>query len=226
MCMVSTISLGIIITASSVTVAPFVIKAPDNVTVDRGQDARFSCVMGGLPSPQIKWVREGGAVSYVSAAEEDAAVLRIKNVSETEAGRYVCEAENIAGETSVGASLSIQVPPVFSIRPVDKVVRLGESVVLQCRAGAGDTEVRLFWQREGLPLSLSPGAKHRHISVDRSGNLRVEAVRPEDEGFYGCFAVSRTGSSSALCKVTLKSNLNQPPPIIQLGNHRQQIFLE
>ena len=200
------------------------IKAPDNATVDRGQDAVFSCMMGGDPSPQIKWTREGGAVSYISASEEDAAVLRIKNVSEAEAGRYVCQAENIAGEASVSATLGIQVPPVFSIRPMDKLVKLGESVVLQCRVEPMGAEVRLFWQRQGLPVTLGPGAKHRHMTVDRNGNLRLEAVTAEDEGFFGCFAVSRTGSSSAVAKITLKSNLNQTPPIVQLGNHWQDNF--
>ena len=85
---------------------PFVIKAPENASVDAGTEAKFSCVMGGDPSPQIKWIREGGKVSYVSAAEDDAAVLRIKNVSEAESGKYVCQAENIAGDSSVSAFLS------------------------------------------------------------------------------------------------------------------------
>ena len=88
--------------------APFVIKAPENISVDAGNDAKFSCVMGGDPSPQIKWIREGGKVSYVSSAEEDAAVLRIKNVTNTQAGKYVCQAENIAGDASMAAFLSIQ----------------------------------------------------------------------------------------------------------------------
>ena len=84
------------------------IKAPENISVDAGNDAKFSCVMGGDPSPQIKWIREGGKVSYVSSAEEDAAVLRIKNVTNTQAGKYVCQAENIAGDASMAAFLSIQ----------------------------------------------------------------------------------------------------------------------
>ena len=87
---------------------PFVIKAPDNASVDAGHEARFSCVMGGDPSPQIKWIRAGGKVSYLTSAEEDAAVLRIKNVSTAEAGEYLCQAENIAGDVSVSAYLSIQ----------------------------------------------------------------------------------------------------------------------
>ena len=81
------------------------IKAPENASVDAGTEAKFSCVMGGDPSPQIKWIRKGGKVSYVSAAEDDAAVLRIKNVSEAESGKYVCQAENIAGVDNLNHSL-------------------------------------------------------------------------------------------------------------------------
>ena len=88
--------------------APFIIKAPDNASVDAGHDAKFSCVMGGDPSPQVKWIREGGQVTSVSSSEDDAAVLRVKNVSESESGKYVCQAENIAGDISVSAYLSIQ----------------------------------------------------------------------------------------------------------------------
>lgn len=50
-------------------VAPFVIKAPDNASVDAGTEAKFSCVVGGDPAPEVRWEREGGAVSYVAAAE-------------------------------------------------------------------------------------------------------------------------------------------------------------
>ena len=36
-------------------------------------------------------------------------MLRIRNVTRQEAGRYICRAENIAGKVAVSAVLSIQV---------------------------------------------------------------------------------------------------------------------
>ena len=140
--------------------------------MEAGEEAVFSCVVGGDPSPQIRWVRQGGRVSYVQASEEDAAVLRIKNVSEAEAGKYVCQAENIAGELTSQAFLTIQVPPVFVIKPQDKVVKLGDDVVMQCKIDPKQEAV-VFWQFSGISSSLLPGSKQENLSVDKMGNLHI-----------------------------------------------------
>ena len=111
---------------------------------------------------------------------------------------------------------------MFSIRPHDKNVKIGDSVLMQCKVDTTDTRVsraRMFWQREGGHVTMTPGSKHDHITVDTSGNLRIDGVSQEDEGWFGCFAVSPTGSSSALARLSLKSNPHQPPPIIQLGEN-------
>ena len=112
----------------------------------------------------------------------------------------------------------LQVPPVFSVRPQDKVVRLGEAAVLQCRVEQQQQLTRVFWQQQDLgPLAPGPGHSSQ-LSVDpRTGSLRLAAVTAELAGWFGCFAVSATGSSSAVARVSLKSSLLQPPPIIQLG---------
>ena len=155
-------------------VPPFVIKAPDNASVEAGEEAVFSCVVGGDPSPQIRWTREGGRVSHSQEEEEeeDAAVLRIKNATEDWAGKYVCHAENIAGQLSSEAFLTIQVPPVFIIKPQDKTVKVGEDVVFQCKIDPSQDAV-LFWQVSGTSQSLLPGTKHENLSVDKLGNLHI-----------------------------------------------------
>ena len=153
-------------------VPPFILKAPENASVEAGEEAVFSCVVGGDPKPQIRWERQGGRVSYVQATEEDAAVLRIKNVSQADAGKYVCQAENIAGELASPAFLNIQVPPVFVIRPQDKLVRLGDDVLLQCKVDP-QQESFLLWQISGSTKSFLPGTKQNNLSVDKMGNLHI-----------------------------------------------------
>ena len=71
-------------------------------------------------------------------------------------------------------------------------------------------------QCEAHARAVTLGGEERNENL--AGNLRIDGVTSEDEGWFGCFAVSVTGSSSALAKLSLKSNPHQPPPIIQLGN--------
>ena len=131
-------------------------------------------MVGGEPQPQIRWSRQDGKVNFVQEEEEeeDAAILRIKNVTEAEVGKYVCQAENIAGKISSEVFLSIQVPPVFIIRPQDKVVRVGEDVLMQCKIDPKQDAV-LFWQVSGTSKPFLPGTKQQNLSVDKMGNLHI-----------------------------------------------------
>eukprot|EP00090_Calanus_glacialis_P005360 TRINITY_DN14165_c0_g1_i1.p2 TRINITY_DN14165_c0_g1~~TRINITY_DN14165_c0_g1_i1.p2 ORF type:complete len:628 (-),score=93.63 TRINITY_DN14165_c0_g1_i1:3356-5239(-) len=206
----------------SVYVKPFIIKAPENVSTDTGAHIKFSCVVGGDPAPDIKWIREDGKLTPSRTEVEDRDVLRIRSVTPIDSGKYVCQAENIAGEISASAFLQIQSPPVFLVEPQDKIVKPGEKVSIECKVESIQQAV-LFWQKDGISTPFLPGTKQQHIFVDKSGNLLIESVSSQDEGWYGCFAVSETGSSSALAKLALKTGPPQPPPIIQLGPVNQTL---
>ena len=104
--------------------------------------------------------------------------------------------------------------------------KVDTSRVSSQRSRGFPNDVRMFWQRDGVSTSLLPGSKHNHMTVDNAGNLRIDFVRAEDEGWFGCFAVSVTGSSSSLARISLKSNPHQPPPIIQLGKKLHKKFIE
>ena len=64
--------------------------------------------MGGDPAPEVEWVREDGKLSPARSDIEDGDVLRIQNVTLMDSGKYVCQAENIAGKISAYAFLQIQ----------------------------------------------------------------------------------------------------------------------
>ena len=64
--------------------------------------------MGGDPAPKIEWNREDGKLSLARTDLEDEDVLHIQNVTPRDSGKYVCQAENIAGKISASAFLQIQ----------------------------------------------------------------------------------------------------------------------
>ena len=89
-------------------VKPFIIKAPENVSSDTGAHIKFSCVVGGDPTPDVKWIKEDGKLAPTRSNVENSDTLRIQSVTPIDSGKYVCHAENLAGEISVSAFLHIQ----------------------------------------------------------------------------------------------------------------------
>ena len=113
-------------------------------------------------------------------------------------------------------------PPVFLTKPQDKTVRPGENVLLECSVESSQGTI-LFWQKDGRSAPFLPDTEQQHIFVEKSGNLLIESVSSQDQGWYGCFAVSGTGTNTALARLSLKIGPQQPPPIIQLGPVNQTL---
>ena len=115
-------------------------------------------------------------------------------------------------------------PPVFLTKPQDKIVRPGENVFLECSIKSNqDQGTILFWQKNGISAPILPDTKQQHIFVEKTGNLVIESVSSQEQGWYCCFAVSGTGTSTALARLSLKIEPQQPPPIIQLGPVNQTL---
>ena len=86
---------------------PYLTKSPENVSTEVGSTVRFSCAAVGLPRPEVSWVKQDGKMSPARTEVEDRSQLKIRSVSSSDAGKYVCRAENIAGAISAAAFLRI-----------------------------------------------------------------------------------------------------------------------
>ena len=111
---------------------------------------------------------------------------------------------------------------MFLTKPQDRIVTPGEKVLLECSVESSQGTI-LFWQKDGISAPFLPGTKQQRVFVEKTGNLLIESVSSEDQGWYGCFAVSGTGASTALARLSLKIGKQQPPPIIQLGPVNQTL---
>ena len=61
---------------------------------------------------------------------------------------------------------------MFVIKPQDKLVRLGDDALLQCKVDP-QQDALLFWQISGSAKSILPGTKENNLSVDKMGNLHI-----------------------------------------------------
>ena len=83
----------------SFSVLPEIVTQPMDANVFIGEDATFTCIADGEPTPSIQWLFEGRVISNNNN-------LVIVNVQEADGGEYICIAENVHGTASAIAVLT------------------------------------------------------------------------------------------------------------------------
>ncbi|WAR31266.1 HMCN1-like protein [Mya arenaria] len=123
--------------------------------------------------------------------------LVVRDVAVSDSGVYRCTASNPHGQAQAVATVTVTVPPSFSVVPSNATVEVGESVALQCRAD-GEPVPDQWWTRDGRQLVLD----HNMImSVDKTG-LVILAIQPGQFGQYSCQASNLGGTASVSAWVT------------------------
>ena len=95
-------------------VAPEIFQSPRDTTEVEGQTAVFNCVVGGYPTPDVAWEKNGVELNVVADARlrvsfnNENHQLVISNVQQSDAGQYRCVANNsLDTATSSSATLTV-----------------------------------------------------------------------------------------------------------------------
>ena len=87
--------------------------SPSAVTSGRGNRAEFTCSLPrSNPQPTVKWIKNGSTIVNSSRFEillyQDTSRMVISPLELEDAGEYICEVENEAGNRSAMAALTVQ----------------------------------------------------------------------------------------------------------------------
>ena len=95
-------------------VAPEISQSPRDTTELEGQTAVFNCVVGGYPTPDVAWEKDGMELNVAAHARLSVSFnngnhqLIISNVQQSDAGQYRCVANNsLDTATSFSATLTV-----------------------------------------------------------------------------------------------------------------------
>nr|XP_020752213.1 leucine-rich repeats and immunoglobulin-like domains protein 1 isoform X4 [Odocoileus virginianus texanus] len=181
----------------TVHVFPSFTKMPHDIAIRTGTTARLECAATGHPNPQIAWQKDGGT-DFPAARERrmhvmpDDDVFFITDVKIDDMGVYSCTAQNSAGSVSANATLTVLETPSLAVPLEDRVVSVGETVALQCKA-SGSPPPRITWLKGDRPLSLT----ERHHFTPGNQLLVVQNVVVEDAGRYTCEMSNALGTERA-----------------------------
>ncbi|XP_022253078.1 roundabout homolog 1-like isoform X4 [Limulus polyphemus] len=187
---------------------------PRDIQVAREDSATLECAPPrGHPDPKVSWEKnglpvdsEGGRVRITGSGN-----LVIEDVRQTDQGKYVCIAENMAGvRNSSPAILSVRVKPYFIKEPEDVLALSNQNVDIACLVDGDPTPTVTWHRRDGkMPIGRA--------QIQKNKSLRITQVRTEDEGLYMCEAENAVGIASGSATLTVHS---QPSFAVKPKNQR------
>ncbi|TWW61140.1 Hemicentin-1 [Takifugu flavidus] len=206
----------------SINMRPAFKELPGDVTLNKGQSLALSCHAQGTPSPVISWTVNNSPRQGAAVDEAGRSSLIIENVTTSDAGTYVCVAENRVGSVRTLSFVRVREPPVLKgDAHMSQTVIQGSSTILDCPIH-GDPSPVLQWLRDGNALLRS----HR-IQALLNGSLVIYSVNNEavaqsassnghflemldfqaaDEGEYQCLAENEAGTAERT--IALKVQIN------------------
>ncbi|XP_064920556.1 roundabout homolog 1 isoform X10 [Columba livia] len=208
---------------------PSFVKRPSNLAVTVDDSAEFKCEARGDPVPTVRWRKDDGELPKGRYEIRDDHTLKIRKVMAGDMGSYTCVAENMVGKAEASATLTVQEPPQFVVKPRDQVAALGRTVTFQCEA-TGNPQPAIFWRREGsqnLLFSYQPPQSSSRFSVSQTGDLTITNVQRSDVGYYICQTLNVAGSiiTKAYLEVT-DVIADRPPPVIRQGPVNQTVAVD
>ncbi|KAJ7409991.1 neuronal cell adhesion molecule isoform X1 [Pitangus sulphuratus] len=130
----------------------------------RGNVLLLECIAAGLPTPVIRWIKEGGELpANRTFFENFKKTLKIIDVSEADSGNYKCIARNTLGSVHHVISVTVKAAPYWITAPRNLVLSPGEDGTLTCRAN-GNPKPSISWLANGVPIARKYFAE-KHVRL-------------------------------------------------------------
>ncbi|XP_039654946.1 neurofascin homolog (chicken) a isoform X26 [Perca fluviatilis] len=174
----------------------------------RDEPLLLECIAAGLPTPTIKWFKKGGDLPWSKVKYENYnKTLKVINMSEEDAGEYVCMANNHLGSIRHSIFVQVKAAPYWLDKPTNLVLAPDENGRLVCRAN-GNPKPNIQWLINGEPIDSSPQNPSRQVLGD---TIIFRSVQMGSSAVYQCNASNQHGYLLANAFVSV---LDMPPRML------------
>ncbi|KAM7308571.1 hypothetical protein ISCGN_012205 [Ixodes scapularis] len=182
---------------SNILIEPVEISNAGNYTCIAKNRAGFDSFTAFLDVQDIeaRWI---DLISSGAVRANDNGTLILEDVTTTDAGQYLCEADNGVAPTatltfSISVNVSAEVPRLQPFTfPSD--VKPGSRISTHCLTSSGGSEVALSWLKDGRDVGDT-----KNVFVETNKGLSTILIDPVDisnAGNYTCIAKNRAGFDS------------------------------
>ncbi|KAM6980111.1 contactin-2 [Aplochiton taeniatus] len=188
------------------------------VPAARGGQVTMECRPRAAPKPTLFWSRGTELLTNSSRVTVTPdGLLRIRNISRADEGKYTCFAENYLGKANSTGHLSVRDATKITLAPSNADINQGENVTLQCHASHDPTmDLTFTWALNGVLLDLEDpaGPYHRVEGKETIGDLLIVSGQLSHAGTYGCTAQTVVDSAAAAAKLVVRGPPGPPGGLV------------
>lgn len=176
-------------------------------TVDQ-RDITLKCKVFGAPKPKIKWIRNGQELTGGRYRIQESGDLKIEKVSFSDAGDYICHAENKFGVKEAAGTLIVHEHTRITEQPIDYEVQAGTLATFRCNAVSDPSlplEIEWQWNGETIDFDSQP-----RFTKSSDHSLTISNTIELDSGSYTCVARTELDEASYSATLTVQDVPNSP----------------
>ncbi|XP_076879455.1 inactive tyrosine-protein kinase 7a isoform X2 [Brachyhypopomus gauderio] len=179
---------------------PRAVVKPQDVVVQKNEEAHFHCQFTAEPPPTVEWYHENELVSNKSRLFLlSNGSLFISQVKPRYTGRYRCVAQGLRGP-AVSLEALLRIAEIEDMPTQQARVFTADSMErVSCRPPRGHPEPEVWWEREGQRVPTVGRLYQEGL------DLVFSPTQGEDTGTYTCFAQNKAGQRKQEVTVTVAS---------------------
>ncbi|KAK2576957.1 hypothetical protein KPH14_005570, partial [Odynerus spinipes] len=205
---------------------PIILEPLKSINIGLKQTVTLTCVIGGSPTPEITWLKNGQPFADTNMIYENrVAKYTIQETTETSSATFTVKAVNEAGTAETTCQLTIQEPPKLTV---------DESLASQKLTVNSQWKVDV--QTSGFPKPDVTWSKNSQTITDKRVSIHttekisivsIDSIIREDTGTYTAEATNDAGRSSIDIQLKVIDKPGKPQgPIITKEIRRDRITVE
>ncbi|CAN8004178.1 unnamed protein product [Ixodes pacificus] len=171
------------------------VRPMGNLTVTSGTTLVYHCPFTGHPAPKVTWSRGGRDLPHNERQRtfDNGTIIVVDVTREADEGVYTCKATTPKLQAKEDLLVKIIKKTVLNPFSFPKTLAEGMQVVITCSVRSGDTPIKIWWLKDGVPFSKTQLNIHEASLGDLGSNLVFNEVGRAHNGRYTCVAENDGG---------------------------------